>query len=108
LGEEETADGFSADAKRHDRKNERTGEAGEFANLPRSKREPRVRCMAAGVAVGERRDSQCPCMGRHVETVRKKRHRTGYPSRSDLHDHHRSGESDNVARTALMGVVCIA
>lgn len=51
--------------------------------------------MFLGVSVSYGSNTECTCMGGHVEAIRKKRHRIKQDTRNDLDDHHSSGQQDN-------------
>ncbi len=61
--------------------------------------------MAPGKPVGKGRDAQGTCMGRRVDTIGEKRHRSGPQASDDFDHHHRGGQRNDIARAPLMRVV---
>ena len=58
--------------------------------------------MAPGKPVGKGRDAQGTCVGRHVDTIGEKSHRSSPKTRDDFDHHHRSGQGNDITRAALM------
>ena len=96
---------FNRDPDCEDGEDKRAREAGEVAHLAGTECETRVVRMALGKPVGEGRDAQGTCMGRHVDTIGEKRHRSGPQAGDDFDHHHRGGQGNDIARAPLMRVV---
>ena len=64
-----TNDGFVGDKQGDHREDDRTGEAGEVAELARAEREIWIIGMLAGVGISERREQESACMRAHMQTI---------------------------------------
>jgi len=98
---DQPADRLEGDQRRDHRQHDRTGEAGEVAELARPEGEARVVGVAARQRVGERGEQQRAGVGAHMETVCDERDRAEHRPACDLDDHHCAGQRDHRPDVAL-------
>ena len=94
-------DRFDQHGQRHPHQQQRAGVATQHLDLPGSKREALVTCIACRHPVGKDRQPQRHRMGTHVPAVGQQGHRIDRPAHTDLHAHHHQRQHQHPARAAL-------